>query len=193
MIRTAEDTISLVRRLARHHPDAQIAGILNRQGRHSATGERFTASIVGSLRRYWSIERFEPSPEREGQPVSVGGRHGSWASCPRPSTAGSTTGSSPPSRSRRAPRGASGSPSTCAPASWRRRLWVGCRCSRRRTLSGSRVRRCCSVSSAASCAPSTCGKDAEEACGSRSRSPIEASLTPSPQPGGSVMGRPSRR
>ena len=72
VVRTAEDTISLVRRLARHHPDGQIAGILNRQGRRSATGERFTASIVGSLRRYWRIERFEPPAEREGRPVSVG-------------------------------------------------------------------------------------------------------------------------
>jgi DNA invertase Pin-like site-specific DNA recombinase len=70
-IRTAEDTISLVRRLARHHSDAQIAGILNRQGRLSATGERFTASIVGSLRHYRGIERYEPANEREGEPVSV--------------------------------------------------------------------------------------------------------------------------
>jgi len=73
VVRTAEETISLVCRLARHHPDAQIAGILNRQGRRSATGERFTASIVGSLRRYWGIERFEPSAEREGEPVSATG------------------------------------------------------------------------------------------------------------------------
>ena len=70
-VRTAEETISLVRRLARHHPDAQIAGILNRQGRRSATGERFTASIVGSLRRYWGIARYEPPIERDGEPVSV--------------------------------------------------------------------------------------------------------------------------
>ena len=30
-IRTDEDTIDLLRRLAVHYPDAQIAGILNRQ------------------------------------------------------------------------------------------------------------------------------------------------------------------
>lgn len=71
VVRTAEDTISLVRRLARHHPDAQIAGILNRQDRRSATGERFTASIVGSLRRSWGIALFEAPAERDGQPVSV--------------------------------------------------------------------------------------------------------------------------
>ncbi len=37
-IRTDEDTISLIRRLAVHDPDAQIAGILNRQGRRTARG-----------------------------------------------------------------------------------------------------------------------------------------------------------
>ena len=33
-----------------HYDDATIAGILNRQGRRTATGERFTATIVSSLR-----------------------------------------------------------------------------------------------------------------------------------------------
>src|SRR6516162_5727155 len=37
-IRTAEDTVDLLRRLAVHYPDAVIAGILNRQGRNTATG-----------------------------------------------------------------------------------------------------------------------------------------------------------
>ncbi|MCA1681484.1 MAG: recombinase family protein, partial [Actinobacteria bacterium] len=54
-IRTDEDTIALLERLATHYPDATIAGILNRQGRRSATGERFTAIIVGGLRRYRNI------------------------------------------------------------------------------------------------------------------------------------------
>ncbi len=71
-IRTDEDTISLLRRLACHYPDAQIAGILNRQGRLSATGERFTANMVASLRRYWKIDRFDPPVERpEGELVTV--------------------------------------------------------------------------------------------------------------------------
>jgi hypothetical protein len=34
-IRTSEDTVELIRRLAVHYPDAQIAGILNRQGRRT--------------------------------------------------------------------------------------------------------------------------------------------------------------
>jgi uncharacterized protein YndB with AHSA1/START domain len=55
IVRTDEDTIALVRRLAAHYPDAVIAGILNRQGRKSAYGYRFTAIIVGNLRRHWSI------------------------------------------------------------------------------------------------------------------------------------------
>jgi hypothetical protein len=41
-IRTDEDTIDLLRRLAVHYPDAVIVGIFNRQGRRTATGLRFT-------------------------------------------------------------------------------------------------------------------------------------------------------
>jgi hypothetical protein len=58
--RTDEDTISLLRWLATLYPDEVIAGIFNRQGRKTATGERFTANQVGSLRRYRSIPRFQP-------------------------------------------------------------------------------------------------------------------------------------
>lgn len=61
--RTDEDTISLLRRLAALYPDEVIAGILNRQGRRTATGERFTANQVGSLRRYRGIPRFQPPAE----------------------------------------------------------------------------------------------------------------------------------
>ena len=61
--RTDEDTISLLRRLAALYPDEVIAGILNRQGRKTATGERFTANQVGSLRRYRDIPRFQPPAE----------------------------------------------------------------------------------------------------------------------------------
>lgn len=48
--RLAEDTIDLIRRLAAHHPDEQIAAILNRQGRSTATGLPFTRSRVHSAR-----------------------------------------------------------------------------------------------------------------------------------------------
>jgi predicted DNA-binding transcriptional regulator AlpA len=70
--RTDEETVDLVRRLASHYPDAVIAGILNRQGRRTATGMRFTANRVCSLRRHWGIPRFQPSSQPpEGQLVSV--------------------------------------------------------------------------------------------------------------------------
>jgi DNA invertase Pin-like site-specific DNA recombinase len=70
--RTDEDTISLLRRLAALYPDEVIAGILNRQGRKTATGERFTANQVGSLRRYRSIPRFQPPAEPpNGELVSI--------------------------------------------------------------------------------------------------------------------------
>jgi len=70
--RTDEDTISLLRRLAVLYPDEVIAGILNRQGRKTATGERFTANQVGSLRRYRNISRFQPSAEPPtGELVSI--------------------------------------------------------------------------------------------------------------------------
>jgi DNA invertase Pin-like site-specific DNA recombinase/uncharacterized protein YndB with AHSA1/START domain len=62
-LHTDEDTISLLRRLAVLYPDDVIAGILNRQGRKTATGERFTGNQVGSLRRYRNIPRYEPSAE----------------------------------------------------------------------------------------------------------------------------------
>ena len=70
--RTDEDTISLLRRLVALYPDEVIAGILNRQGRKTATGERFTANQVGSLRRYRGIPRFQPPvTPPDGQLVSI--------------------------------------------------------------------------------------------------------------------------
>jgi len=59
-LRTDEDTLALLRRLATHYPDGVIAGILNRQGRRSARGERFTTTMISSLRTYWDIPCFKP-------------------------------------------------------------------------------------------------------------------------------------
>jgi DNA invertase Pin-like site-specific DNA recombinase len=69
---TDEDTSVLLERLAPHYDDATIAAILNRQGRRSAKGERFTRGIVGSLRRYRNIPAHQP-PEQppDGQLLSV--------------------------------------------------------------------------------------------------------------------------
>ena len=72
-IRTDEDTIELIRRLAAHYDDGRIAGILNRQGRRSARGERFTAIIVGGLRRYRNIPAYQPPAEPpDGELLPVG-------------------------------------------------------------------------------------------------------------------------
>lgn len=62
-VRTDEETVALVRRLATHYPDTVIAGILNKQDRTTARGLRFTANLVGNLRRHWKIPRFEPLAE----------------------------------------------------------------------------------------------------------------------------------
>lgn len=71
-IRTEQDTIELVRRLAAHYPDAVIAGILNRQGRKTARGDRFTANKVGNLRRYWKIPRFDAAgATSDGELVTI--------------------------------------------------------------------------------------------------------------------------
>jgi DNA invertase Pin-like site-specific DNA recombinase len=71
-LRTDEDTIDLVRRLAPHYSNAVIAGILNRQGRRTVRGERFTATAVSGLRRYWKLPRMEHAAESlEGEVVTV--------------------------------------------------------------------------------------------------------------------------
>jgi predicted DNA-binding transcriptional regulator AlpA len=71
-IRTDEDTISLIRRLAQHYPDATIAGILNTQGRVTVRGFAFNQNLVGNLRRHWGIARFEPPPESpDGESLSI--------------------------------------------------------------------------------------------------------------------------
>ncbi len=71
-VRTDEDTIDLVRRLAVHHKDGIIASILNRQGRLSALGERFTASKVRSLRGHWKIPCCKQDPKTEsGELVTI--------------------------------------------------------------------------------------------------------------------------
>lgn len=70
--RTDEETIELMRRLAVHHPDTVIAGVLNRQGRKTARGERFTANRVASLRTHWKIPCYQAPPQSpEGELLTV--------------------------------------------------------------------------------------------------------------------------
>jgi excisionase family DNA binding protein len=71
-IRTDEETVELMRRLAVHHPDTVIAGVLNRQGRKTARGESFTANRVASLRKSWKIPCYQaPTLPPEGQLLTV--------------------------------------------------------------------------------------------------------------------------
>jgi DNA invertase Pin-like site-specific DNA recombinase len=71
-VRTDEDTSALLERLTAHYDDATIAAILNRQGRRSATGERFTRSIVKGLRQYRNIPAHQPSEQPlDGELLSV--------------------------------------------------------------------------------------------------------------------------
>jgi predicted DNA-binding transcriptional regulator AlpA len=72
IVRTDEDTIALVRRLAAHYPDATIVGILNRQGRKTAYGHRFKIHHVANLRMQWKIPRHEPKAEpSEGELLTI--------------------------------------------------------------------------------------------------------------------------
>ena len=71
-IRTDDHTIELIRRLVVHHPDAVIAGILNRQGRRTARNLSYTANRVQSLRHHWSIPCYQqPTEVSEGELVTV--------------------------------------------------------------------------------------------------------------------------
>ena len=71
-VRTDEDTVALVRRLAVHYPDAVIAGILNRQGRRTAKGHRFEGNRVAHLRTYWKIPCFVPKADAaEGELLTI--------------------------------------------------------------------------------------------------------------------------
>jgi len=58
--RTPEDTVELISRLAAHHPDRQIAAILNKQGRRTGTGLPFTEPRVAHVRKKNGIPAAPP-------------------------------------------------------------------------------------------------------------------------------------
>ena len=68
-MRTSEETVALLRRLAALYPDAVIAGVLNRQGRRTARGLRFTQARVASLRKNWKIACYRPPEHAPGGEV----------------------------------------------------------------------------------------------------------------------------
>jgi len=62
---TEATTIDLVRTLAREFDDAQIARILNKQGRRSGRGHTFTKAMVTSLRGHYGIAACEKTRARD--------------------------------------------------------------------------------------------------------------------------------
>jgi DNA invertase Pin-like site-specific DNA recombinase len=132
-LRTDEDTIDLVRRLAVHYPDAQIAGILNRQKRSTATGLPFTAGRVQGLRHHWNIPCHQPdvhTSENSDQLFTIVDAAAERSSHPRPCTAGSTKASSPANNSPPARRGGSASPTRSGRCSLTTHPTGGWRCSK---------------------------------------------------------------
>jgi DNA invertase Pin-like site-specific DNA recombinase/predicted DNA-binding transcriptional regulator AlpA len=70
-IKTEEDTIELIRRLADHYDDGMIAGILNRQGRKTAQNLSFNANRVGNIRRHWNIPTAASRINSEGELLTI--------------------------------------------------------------------------------------------------------------------------
>jgi DNA invertase Pin-like site-specific DNA recombinase len=68
--RLPEDTVELIRRLAAHHPDDQIAAILARNGHRTGTGLAFTAARVRSARQRAGIPA-APPPDPNSQLVTI--------------------------------------------------------------------------------------------------------------------------
>ena len=68
--RLGEDTIELIRRLAEHHPDRQIASILARQGHRTGTGLPFTEARVKAARQRAGIPA-APPPDPESNLVTI--------------------------------------------------------------------------------------------------------------------------
>jgi excisionase family DNA binding protein len=65
-IRTSEETVALVRRLAEHHHDREIAATLNKQGRLTSTGLPFNQARVRNLRQRAGISAAPPrDPDSE--------------------------------------------------------------------------------------------------------------------------------
>jgi DNA invertase Pin-like site-specific DNA recombinase len=67
-----QDTIALVRRLAEHYPDKQIAAILARQRRRTGAGNPFTAHRVAGLRAHHQIPAGPiRTADQDGQVVTI--------------------------------------------------------------------------------------------------------------------------
>jgi excisionase family DNA binding protein len=68
--RLAEDTVELIGRLARHHPDHQIAQILSQQGRLTGAGLPFTEARVRAARQRAGIPA-APPPDPDAEVLTI--------------------------------------------------------------------------------------------------------------------------
>ena len=68
--RLPDDTVELIRRLAAHHPDQQIAAILARNGHRTGTGLAFTAARVRAARQRAGIPA-APAPDPTSELVTI--------------------------------------------------------------------------------------------------------------------------
>jgi DNA invertase Pin-like site-specific DNA recombinase len=68
---TDEDTVALVRRLACHYNDSEIARILSRQGRKTATGLSFSRERVNALRQSRGIPTAPPPSPRADDSAQI--------------------------------------------------------------------------------------------------------------------------
>jgi DNA invertase Pin-like site-specific DNA recombinase len=156
--RTPEPTIELIRRLARRHPDHQIAAILNKQGRRTGASQA-CASAPGSRSLRRPIPPVNSTPSR--QP------HASSGSRKQPSTAGSRPRCSQASRPPLTPPGGSGSPTTSAADSSPTSPPDTYRSTKQPSGSVSPARPSCTRSNAANCTPSKSPTAEETASESR--------------------------
>jgi excisionase family DNA binding protein len=68
---TADDLVEIVRKLARIEPDARIASILNRNQRHTAHGQNWTAKRICSLRNNHAIPVYREGERQARDEMSV--------------------------------------------------------------------------------------------------------------------------
>jgi transposase len=70
--KTDDETIDIIRRLAACHPHGVIAGVLNRQGRRTVSGDHFSAHHVQALRHHRAIPCYKAQAEAPtGEPATV--------------------------------------------------------------------------------------------------------------------------
>ena len=172
-LRTDEDTISLVRRLAVHYDDAKIAWILNRQHRRTPRGLSYTAGRVQGLRHYWDIPRHQDTADnQEGELLTVADA----AARTRPGTLHLAPLAERRVHRRRAahsrrPLADPAHPRASAPCSSTTPRTAGSPCWKPPSPTASPARPSCNVSRTAGSAPSTSAPDAGKACVSNPPSP----------------------